>query len=420
MVDRLTLEKVYMHYPYGRRTIVAIAGLLIAGAGVVNAAPMVSRTAILPVSILGDNDVLIDSQSTANPASTSATSTAATCASVPSTLTGLPAVQPDGCSMPAPTPAKHAFGWQWPLSTSDDATGPRWFRGIIPVGDLALDSFAADDNVNPILSLISATRTDDPSMNLSGWDDVFNVARIGVFQIPLRSDPAERTNILLSAQAVDGVTLQPGEVFSFNDVVGERTANKGYQDGWMFDQGKLIRGTGGGICLVATGLYNVALRSGLGLIERHPHSGLVRYADPGCDAAVVYGSEDLKFENTTGGPLVVRTLVEADRVVVAFFGTPPPLDYQVVVKPKSIAWLPWHTIETPDPTLQPGQTVVVQQPHSGYSVTLERVFKIGNTVISQETVSSDTHRAVDKIVRVPAPAGDDLDQYLSKVLDVDA
>jgi len=298
------------------------------------------------------------------------------------------------------------------LLSANSSEPSAWYRSVADV--IAMAATAPDDGTTPAYGFLMAAHGADPSMNLSGWNDVFNVGRIGVFQIPLRSDPAERTNILLSAQAVDGVTLQPGAVFSFNDIVGERTLDKGYQDGWMFDQGKLIRGTGGGICLVATGLYNVALHAGLGLIERHPHSGLVRYADPGCDAAVVFGSEDLKFQNTTGAPIIVRTLVEDDRVLVALFGTPPPAGYQVLVRPKSLAWLPWHTIEKPDPTLQPGQMVVDQKPHSGYTVTLERVITMDGSVLSDETLSSDTHRAVDKIVRVPA--GDDLDQYLSTML----
>ena len=150
-------------------------------------------------------------------------------------------------------------------------------------------------------------RENDSSLQLTAWADVFDVALLGEFDIPLRSDPAERTNILLSAQAVDNVEVDPGQTFSFNGTVGERTPERGYQDGWMFDHGKLVRGTGGGICLVATGLYNAALRAGMGVVERHPHSGLVSYAPPGCDAGVVYGVEDMQFRNTTPSPIVVKT-----------------------------------------------------------------------------------------------------------------
>ncbi len=146
----------------------------------------------------------------------------------------------------------------------------------------------------------------DPSLRLTDWGHIFNIAALGTFDVPLRQDPAERTNILLAAQAVDNVTVAPGEEFSFNAQVGERTPERGYQDGWMFDSGRLVRGTGGGICLVATGLYNAALQAGLEITERHPHSGIVSYAPPGCDAGIVYGQEDLKFRNTTDKPLVIR------------------------------------------------------------------------------------------------------------------
>jgi hypothetical protein len=364
---------------------------------------LMSASTITPPSIM-DNDGLIAPSNGAPSALFSPAPAQPSCSTAPTPLSIVPPAEPDGCA-PAPMDADLSFGWQW-------SYGIPLYQGWGTPASNDLQSVNALMSVVGPLAMWTATRSSDPSMNLADWSHVFNVARIGVFEIPLRSDPAERTNILLSAEAVDGTMLQPGDVFSFNDIVGERTADRGYQDGWMFDQGKLIRGTGGGICLVATGLYNAALNAGLGLVERHPHSGLVRYAPPGCDAAVVYGSEDLKFENTTSSPILVRAIAEDDRVVVGLFGAPPPAGYKVVVKPKTFAWLPWHTIEKPDPTLQPGETVVDQQPHSGYTVTLERVILQGDAVVRQEVVSSDTHHAVDKIVRVPI-SDDDLDSFLA-------
>lgn len=375
-----------------------------------------SSAPIVPPSIL-DNDGLPTPSADAQDALLSQSQP--TC-STAAALTVVPAPLSDGCA-PGLTPfdADVSFDWQWNSLPLTEEIGVAQdslpFREGLGVGSAQqLDNLM---NVVAPLAMWTATRMSDPSMRLSDWSQVFNVARLGVFVIPLRSDPAERTNILLSAQAVDGATLQPGDVFSFNDAVGERTSDRGYQDGWMFDKGKLIRGTGGGICLVATGLYNAALNAGLGLVERHPHSGTVRYAPPGCDAAVVYGSEDLKFQNTTSSPILVRAVAEDDRVVISLFGAPPPAGYNVIVKPKTLAWLQWHTVENPDPDLGAGQVVVDQQPHAGYTVTLERVIMQGNQVVSQEIVSSDTHRAIDKIERVPI-ADDDIDTFLSTTFGV--
>lgn len=247
-------------------------------------------------------------------------------------------------------------------------------------------------------------RAADPSLSLSPWSSVLDVARLGAFILPLRDDPAERANILLAAQGVDGAVIAPGAVFSFNKVVGERTPERGYQDGLMFDQGQIVRGTGGGICLVATALYNAALQAGLGVVERHAHSGVVSYAPPGCDASVVYGSEDMQFANTTGSPLVVSARIEPERVVIGLYGAPPPRGERVLLKTTHLRVLPAATTQTPDSTLPPGAAPVVdQKPCAGYDVVVERLWLAGRRVLRREVVASE-HRAPRLgHIRVPVP-----------------
>ncbi len=243
----------------------------------------------------------------------------------------------------------------------------------------------------------------DPSLRLTDWRHVFDISALGAFDVPLRDDPAERTNILLSAQAVDNVTVAPGSEFSFNAQVGERTPERGYRDGLMFDNGRLIRGTGGGICLVATGLYNAALYAGLEITERHPHSGLVSYAAPGCDAGIVYGQEDLKFRNTTAGPLVIRAAPEDDHVAVRLFGHTPPPGRQVIVKPLSLSTIPYAVVTKTDPTLPPGASVVDQKPRSGFDVVLARYWTENGRVIKREIVTRERRAPRNKVVRIAPP-----------------
>ncbi len=247
------------------------------------------------------------------------------------------------------------------------------------------------------------SRATDPSLRLTDWGHVFDVAALGSFDVPLRDDPAERINILLSAQAVDNVVVAPDAVFSFNDQVGERTSERGFQDGLMFDQGRVVRGTGGGICLVATGLYNAALQAGLEIVERHPHSGVVSYAPPGCDAGIVYGQEDFKFRNTTSRPLVIRAQPNGDVLSLQLFGRTPRPNSRVIVKPTSFDTIP-YTVETkPDPTLPLGQSVVDQKPHSGYHVVVTRFWLQGRRVVRREVVASETRVPRNEIKRVAVP-----------------
>ena len=243
----------------------------------------------------------------------------------------------------------------------------------------------------------------DPSLRLGDWRHVFDIAALGHFDIPLRDDPAERTNILLSAQAIDAATVAPGAEFSFNERVGERTPERGYRDGLMFDNGRVVRGTGGGICLVATGLYNAALHAGLAIEERHPHSGIVSYAAPGCDAGIVYGQEDLRFRNTTGRTLVIRATPEEDRVAVRLFGRTPTPGHQVIVKPLSLAFLAAPVVTKLDPTLPPGTTVVDQKPRRGYDVVVARFWTVQGRIVRREIVARERRAPRPELRRVALP-----------------
>jgi hypothetical protein len=247
------------------------------------------------------------------------------------------------------------------------------------------------------------SRTLDPSLWMTDWSHVFDIASLGSFDIPLRSDPAERTNILLSAGAVDNTVIAPGAVFSFNDQVGERTADRGYQDGLMLNNGQIVRGTGGGICLVATGLYNAALQAGLEITERHPHSGVVSYAPPGCDAGIYFSQEDLRFRNTTIRPIVIRTMPSLDHVTVQLFGQTPPPGRTVKIKPTWLETIPYSVITRPDPTLLPGTNVVEQKPRDGYFVQVERLWSQGTRIVRREIVVRERREPRPKIMRVALP-----------------
>ena len=93
---------------------------------------------------------------------------------------------------------------------------------------------------------------------------------------------------------------KPGETFSFCNIVGKATKEKGYQEADIYVEGEKQQGLGGGNCQVSTTLYNAIIKvEGLEIVERHEHSGYVPYIEKGKDAAVAYGSYDFKFKNNT-------------------------------------------------------------------------------------------------------------------------
>ncbi len=105
-------------------------------------------------------------------------------------------------------------------------------------------------------------------------------------------------NIEKAAASLSGYFLNKGEIFSFNAVVGRAEKEDGYRKTRILANGRLVPGYGGGVCQVASTLYNSLLRTEAEILERHPHSGyspITAYVPPGLDAAVSYGSKDLRF-----------------------------------------------------------------------------------------------------------------------------
>jgi len=119
-------------------------------------------------------------------------------------------------------------------------------------------------------------------------------------------------NIRLAAKALDGKLLAPGERFSFNESVGERTAEAGYKEALIIVGDKFVPGLGGGVCQVSSNLYNAVILAHLEILERHRHSLPVDYVPPEQDATVSFPILDFRFRNSTVASLLIRSSVEGD------------------------------------------------------------------------------------------------------------
>jgi len=127
-------------------------------------------------------------------------------------------------------------------------------------------------------------------------------------------------NVELAASKLDGVILEPGAVLSFNERVGARTRAEGFEPAPVIASGRLRQGMGGGVCQVSTTLHVAALRAGLVVVERRPHSRPSHYVDPGLDATVVYGRFDYRLENAYPFPVRIRAHAEDGHMSVRIEG----------------------------------------------------------------------------------------------------
>mgnify|MGYP001089288344 CR=1 FL=1 len=137
---------------------------------------------------------------------------------------------------------------------------------------------------------------------------------LGSFSTPILDDNENRTgNIKIACRAIYGTVIKPGKEFSFNSVVGDRTESKGYKEAHAFVNGEEVNEIGGGICQVASTIFNAATEAGFEITERHQHPEEVYYVELGKDATVS-SDLDFKFKNTGSSDIMLKTYVDDGKV----------------------------------------------------------------------------------------------------------
>jgi len=207
-------------------------------------------------------------------------------------------------------------------------------------------------------------------------------------------------NIRLAAAAIDGTVLFPGEEFSFNQVVGPRTPEKGYTIAHVYSQGEIRDGYGGGVCQVSTTLYDAVLLANLKVTERHNHVFTVSYVPLGMDAAVSYGYADLKFKNTTDYPIRIDARV-SDSNVLTFniVGTNmyPGVRTKVVSRIVSVTKATTQYID--DPNLAEGVEIVEEKGMDGAVVDTYIQIYSGNDLIKDYKIHQSVYQMLPRKVR---------------------
>ncbi len=175
-------------------------------------------------------------------------------------------------------------------------------------------------------------------------------------------------NVRLAAEAINGTILMPGEEFSYNNTVGERTAERGYKKASVYLSGGIEDQLGGGICQTSSTLYMAVIRARLEVTSRKPHKYSVGYTPLGEDATVYWGSLDFKFKNNREYPVKIVAWQEGYDITVQIWGTDVD-GYKVEISHVTHSYTPFSTIQEENPELEYGKTRQKVQGHSAYSVT---------------------------------------------------
>ncbi len=145
------------------------------------------------------------------------------------------------------------------------------------------------------------------------------------------SDRDRTTNLQLAASKINGTVLMPGETFSYNQVVGERTIAAGYKEAPIYVSGEVVDGLGGGICQITSTLYNAVLYANLEIVERSNHQFVPSYVKASRDATVVYGSIDFKFKNNRDYPIKLVCSVSGGIAKFDIYGLRTDNEYEVEI-----------------------------------------------------------------------------------------
>lgn len=216
--------------------------------------------------------------------------------------------------------------------------------------------------------------------------------------------PSQVHNVTLATRSIDGVVIQPGQVFSFNRAVGSWTADRGYRKAPVSYDGELVRSWGGGVCQASTTLYNAALLAGLEIVERHRHHWPARYAPVGRDAAVAYSDIDLSFRNNLSRPVRIRGEIEGDSLVYRVLSSARPSGRVTVDTHLRSVTRPTQVIH--DHTASgSGRWKLVNRGHPGFNVITYRRFASASGA-RREVVSEDRYPAMNRIVRITGRSGD--------------
>ena len=209
------------------------------------------------------------------------------------------------------------------------------------------------------------------------------------------------TNLAVACKKINGYVVAPGEVFSYNKVLGKRTSENGYKEAAVYVAGGVENGLGGGICQISTTLYNSVVLANLGIEERHNHSYTTTYSEPGRDATVAYGSLDFKFKNTRKYPIKIEAYIKSGVATVSIYGIKEDPDYNIKIVATTTATIPAPEEKIEDPNLPEGTEQVVTKGTSGArSVTYKYTYSQAGELISKTQLSADNYGTIKRVIKV--------------------
>ncbi|MEU9253452.1 VanW family protein [Streptomyces sp. NPDC048270] len=201
--------------------------------------------------------------------------------------------------------------------------------------------------------------------------------KVSSFTVGFPAAPYRTTNIGRAVELINGSVVMPGEEWSFNRTVGERTPENGFVDGIMINDGQYVKSPGGGVSAVATTMYNAVFFAGLKPVEHGAHSFYIERYPEGREATVAWGTLDLRWINDSGHPLYVQAQSTDTSLTITLLGTKKYDEVRATKGPRT-------RVTEPGKRTGSGPLCEVQTPLEGFDVTVGRVFVQGGQEVKHE------------------------------------
>lgn len=211
-------------------------------------------------------------------------------------------------------------------------------------------------------------------------------------------DVNRSTNLELACEKINDVIVLPGETFSYNKTLGERSKAAGYKTAKVYENGEVVDGIGGGICQISSTLYNAVLKANLEIVERRNHQFITSYVEEGRDATVAYGVTDFKFKNSRKYAIKIKASASNGVATIEIFGIKEDVEYQISFDTKTISTIPYTVKYIDDNTLKTGTEVVKQKGANGIVTETYLIKSLNGQVVSNTLLSKDTYSAMQRIV----------------------
>ena len=264
----------------------------------------------------------------------------------------------------------------------------------------AINDFLAQgwDGSNNEIDLV--TKTVEPRGDEKELAEITDL--IGSYTTNFGSSSAGRAkNVINGVSKVDGTIIYPGEEFDLAKTVSPFTQENGYELAGAYQNGTVVESFGGGICQVATTLYNAVIRAELEITMRFNHSMLVHYVEPSMDAAIAGNYKDLKFKNNLDAPVYIEGYCSGGIIHFNVYGKETrPSNREISFESETVSKTDPKVQFTMDSSRAAGSVAVTQSGQSGCIAQLWKIVKVDGKQQSRDLFNKSNYQATPKMITI--------------------